>query len=90
MWWGGDGGGRTGDGGGFYETDPVNNEGTRGSAIPTNCQSQKKISSLPVCVYSTLGGYHEYIGGYLEYIGECSVHRGDIIILVGEQVDKNL
>ena len=32
---------------------------------------------------STLGRYHEYIGG-------CSVHRGDVIMHVGEQVGKNL
>ena len=32
---------------------------------------------------STSGGYHEYIRG-------CSVHRGDIMMHVGEQVDKNL
>ena len=32
---------------------------------------------------STSGGYHEYIGG-------CSVHRGDIMMHVGEQVGKNL
>ena len=32
---------------------------------------------------STLGGYHEYIGG-------CSVHRGDIMMHVGEQVGKSL
>ena len=30
---------------------------------------------------STSGGYHVYIGG-------CSVHRGDIVMHVGEQVDK--
>ena len=27
-------------------------------------------------VFSTLGGYHEYIGGYHEYVGGCSVHWG--------------
>ena len=32
---------------------------------------------------STSGGYHEYIG-------ECSVHRRDIMIHVGEQLDKIL
>ena len=32
---------------------------------------------------STLGGYHEYIGG-------CSVHQRDIMIHVGEQLDKIL
>ena len=32
---------------------------------------------------STSGGYHEYIGG-------CSVHQGDIMMQVGEQVGKNL
>ena len=50
-------------------------------------------------------GYHEYIGGiswvhrgdtmstsggYHEYIGECSVHRGDIMMHVGEKVDISL
>ena len=39
---------------------------------------------------STSGGYHEYIGGYHEYIRGCSVHRGDIMMHVGEQVGKNL
>ena len=37
-----------------------------------------------------IGGYHEYIRGYHEYIGGCSVHRGDIMMQVGEQVGKNL
>ena len=44
-----------------------------------------------------IGGYHEYIGGYHdksggyhEYIGGCSVHRRDIMIHVGEQLDKIL
>ena len=32
---------------------------------------------------STSGGYHEYIG-------RCSVHRRDIMIHVGEQLDKIL
>ena len=32
---------------------------------------------------STSGGYHEYIGG-------CSVHWRDIMIHVGEQLDKIL
>ena len=32
---------------------------------------------------STSGGYHEYIGG-------CSVHRRDIMLHVGEQLDKIL
>ena len=46
---------------------------------------------------SRSGGYHEYIGGYHEYIGGISwVHcgifstLGDIMMHVGEQVDKNL
>ena len=34
-------------------------------------------------IMSTSGGYHEYIEG-------CSVHRGDIMMHVGEQVGKNL
>ena len=48
-------------------------------------------------VFSTSGGYHEYIGGYHderggyhEYIGGCSVHRRDIMTHVGEQHDKIL
>ena len=32
---------------------------------------------------STSEGYHEYVGG-------CSVHRRDIMIHVGEQLDKIL
>ena len=35
-------------------------------------------------------GYHEYSGGYHEYIGGCSVHWQDIMMHVGEQVDKIL
>ena len=35
-----------------------------------------------MCV-QCIGGYHEYIGG-------CSVHQGDIMMQVGEQVGKNL
>ena len=42
-------------------------------------------------------GYYEYIGGiprvhwgYHEYIGECSLLLGDIMMHVGEQVDKSL
>ena len=41
-------------------------------------------------MFSTSEGYHEYIGGYHEYIGGCSVHRRDIMIHVGEQLDKIL
>ena len=37
-----------------------------------------------------IGGYHDVCGGYHEYIGRCSVHRGDIMMYVGEQVGKNL
>ena len=32
----------------------------------------------------------QYIGKYHEYIRGCSVHRGDIMMHVGEQVGKNL
>ena len=32
----------------------------------------------------------QYIGGYHEYIEGCSVHQGDIMMHVGEQVDKSL
>ena len=35
-------------------------------------------------------GYHEYIRGYHGYIGGCSVHRRDIMMHVGEQLDKVL
>ena len=41
-------------------------------------------------MFSTSEGYHEYIGGYHEYIGGCSVHWRDIMIHVGEQLDKIL
>ena len=41
-------------------------------------------------VFSTSGGYHEYIGGYHEYVRGCSVHWGDIMMHVGEQVGENL
>ena len=39
---------------------------------------------------STSRGYHEYNGGYHEYIGGYSVHQEDIMMYVGEQVDKSL
>ena len=45
---------------------------------------------MPRVHQGMLGGYHEYSGGYHEYIRRCSVHRGDIIMRVGEQVDKIL
>ena len=38
-------------------------------------------------VFSTSGGYHDYIGGYHEYIGGgggCSVHQGDIMVHLGD------
>ena len=42
-------------------------------------------------IMSTSGGYHdERGGGYHEYIGGCSVHRRDIMIHVGEKLDKIL
>ena len=31
-----------------------------------------------------IGGYHEYIGGYHEYIGGCSVHRRDTMSTSGD------
>ena len=34
-------------------------------------------------VFSTSGGYHEYIEGYHEYIRGYSVHQGDIMMNVG-------
>ena len=40
-------------------------------------------------MFSTSGGV-QYIGGYHEHIGGCSVHRRDIMIHVGEQLDKIL
>ena len=36
-----------------------------------------------------VGGYHEYIGGYHEYIGGGG-GGGNIMMHVGEQVDKSL
>ena len=47
------------------------------------------ISGVHHEMFSTLGGYHEYSGGYHGYIRGCSVHRGNIMMHVGEQVDKN-
>ena len=41
-------------------------------------------------MFSTLEGYHEYTVGYHDYIGECSVHQRNIIIQMGEQLDKIL
>ena len=41
-------------------------------------------------MFSTLGRYHEYSRGYHENIGGCSVHQGDIMMHVGEQVAKSL
>ena len=41
-------------------------------------------------MFSTFGGYHEYSSGYHEYIGGYSVHQEDIMMHVGEQVDKIL
>ena len=35
-----------------------------------------------VCVFITLGDAH--------YIGGCSIHRGDIMMHVGEQVGRNI
>ena len=40
-------------------------------------------------VFSTSGGYHEYIGGYHEYIGGCSVHRRDIMMNVGNTMSTS-
>ena len=42
-------------------------------------------------VFSTSGGYHEYIGGggYHEYIGGCSVHRGDIMSTSGDIISTS-
>ena len=37
-----------------------------------------------------IGGYHVECGGYHEYTGRCSVHQRDIMIHVGEQLDKIL
>ena len=39
---------------------------------------------------STSGDTMSISGGYHEYIGGCSVHRGDIMMHVGEQVDESL
>ena len=37
-----------------------------------------------------IGGCHEYVRGYHEYIRGCSVHWGDLMMHVGEQVNKSL
>ena len=39
---------------------------------------------------STSEGYHEYIGGISSVHRGCSVHWRDIMIHVGEQLDKIL
>ena len=42
------------------------------------------VCSVHQEMFSTSGGYHEYIGGdIMEYIGGCSVHRRDIMMNVG-------
>ena len=43
-------------------------------------------------MFSTSKKYHEYMGEegeYHEYIGGCSVHQRDIMMHVGEQLDKS-
>ena len=47
------------------------------------CSVDRGMFSTSGDTMSTSGGYHEYIGG-------CSVHRKDIMMHVGEQVDKSL
>ena len=54
------------------------------------CSVQRGMFSTSVGYHEYIGGYHEYIREYHEYIGGCSVHRGDIMMYVGEQVGKNL
>ena len=39
-------------------------------------------------MFSTLGGYHEYIGRYHEYIRRCSLHQGNIMMHVGSKLVK--
>ena len=41
------------------------------------------VCSVHPGVFSTSGGYHEYIRGYHEYIGGCSVHRRDTMSTSG-------
>ena len=46
---------------------------------PANHSGSHRATLHYVCsvywgVFSTSGGYHEYIGGYHEYIERCSVH----------------
>ena len=40
------------------------------------------VCSVHRGVFSTSGGYHEYIGG-------CSVHRGDIMMNVGDTMSTS-
>ena len=47
------------------------------------CSVHRGVFSTSRDIMSTSGGYHEYIGG-------CSVHRRNIMIHVGEQLDKIL
>ena len=36
-----------------------------------------------------IGGYHDACGGYREYIEGCSAHQRDIMMHLGEQLDKS-
>ena len=40
------------------------------------CSVHREMFSTSGGYHEYIGGYHEYIGGYHEYIGGCSVHRG--------------
>ena len=49
------------------------------------CSIHREVFSTSGGYHEYIGGCHEYIGGYHEYIGACSVHREDIMMHVGEQ-----
>ena len=39
--------------------------------------------------HDACGGYHDACGGYHEYIEGCSAHQRDIMMHLGEQLDKS-
>ena len=50
------------------------------------------IPCVHLGMFSTSEKYHKYIGGrgeYHEYIGGCSAHQRDIMMHLGEQLDKS-
>ena len=63
---------------------------------PANHSGSSRATMYNVCsvyrgwgeVFSTSGGYHEYIGGYDEHVGGCSVHWRVTTMQVGGYYDS--